>query len=152
DSHFQFLVNPILLVDSVQITAEDIRAILSKKKIDKVFLKKNSLKVRSYEEVYFKRIKGTNMLAYFKENKINNLDVVSNGEAIYYVQDDQKRYMGVNDVDCSNMYMTFKNNQVDRIKFTVEPKATLYPMGQVSHSSLRLKNYAWHEAKRPKTK
>lgn len=152
DSLFEFLGNPILWVDSVQFTADTIRAILSNKKIDKIFLKENSLIVSSYEEVYFNQIKGRNMLARFKDNKINDLDVKLNGEAIYYVQDDQKRYMGVNDVDCSNMFMYFKENQVDRIRFTGEPQATLYPMGQVNHSGLRLKNYQWLEEKRPKTK
>ena len=152
DSLFQFLGHPVLWVDSVQFTADTIRAMLSNKKIDKVYLHENSLIVSSYEEVYFNQIKGRNMLAYFRENKINNLDVKSNGEAIYYVQDEQKAYMGVNDVDCSNMSMYFKDNQVDRIKFTVEPKATLYPMGQVNHGSLRLKTFQWLEERRPKTK
>ncbi len=152
DSLFQFLGNPILWVDSVQFTADTVRATLSNKKIDKVFLYQNSLIVSSEEEQYFNQIKGKDMTAYFADNRLSHLDVVNSGEAVYYIIDEQKRYVGVNSVECTHMFMYFNNNQVDRIKFTVEPKATLYPMGQVNHESLRLKNFRWLEASRPKNK
>jgi hypothetical protein len=152
DSMFQFFNKPVLWVDSVQFIADTIRATMQDGKINRVSLRQNSLIVSTDEEVYFNQIKGMNMLAFFNENKIQNLDIKSNGKAIYYAKDDQQRYMGVNDVNCTDMNMYFSDNKIVRIKFTVEPKSVLYPMGMTDHNALRLKEFKWLEADRPKSK
>jgi hypothetical protein len=86
------------------------------------------------------------------DNKIDNLNVTSNGKAVYYATDNNKGYMGVNEVECADMKMNFMDNQIQRIKFIGEPKAILHPMGMVDHLSIRLKEFIWNEAVRPKSK
>ncbi len=121
-------------------------------KMKTAFLKLNSVIISTDDQVYFNQIKGKNMQANFLENKLQNLDVQSNGKAVYYATDNDKKYMGVNDVDCSDMFMTFLENQIQRIKFTGEPKAVLYPMGMTNHTAMRIKEFKWLEDKRPKSK
>ena len=152
DSVFQFFGNPILWVDSVQFTADTIFANLKNNKIDQVFLNKNSLIISTEDQVYFNQIRGRNMNASFMDNKIDNLNVTSNGKAVYYATDNNKGYMGVNEVECADMKMNFMDNQIQRIKFIGEPKAILHPMGMVDHLSIRLKEFIWNEAVRPKSK
>jgi lipopolysaccharide export system protein LptA len=152
DSLFEFHQKPILWADSVQFVADTITAKMKNQQMDQVFLEQNALIVSTEEEKYFNQIKGKEMLAQFRKNKLKVLDVDGNGEAIYYLVDEQKRYMGVNDVDCVNMRILFVDNQVDQIKFYKKPSSVMYPMGQAPHKTLRLKGFAWHEAKRPKSK
>ncbi len=152
DSLFQFFKDPVLWLDSVQFTADTIRAVMTAGKMKTAFLKQNSLIINTEDQVYYNQIKGRNMQANFAENKLQNLDVQSNGKAVYYATDNEKKYMGVNDVDCSDMYMLFNENQIQRIKFTGEPKAVLYPMGMTDHTAMRIKEFKWLEEKRPKSK
>jgi len=152
DSVFQFFGKPILWVDSVQFTADTIFANLKNNKIDQVFLNKNSIIISTEDQLYFNQIRGRNMNAIFMDNKIDKLDVISNGKAVYYASDNNKGYMGVNEVECTDMNMNFKDNQIQRIKFIGEPKAILHPMGMVDHLSIRLKEFIWNEGIRPKSK
>jgi lipopolysaccharide export system protein LptA len=152
DSIFQFFSNPILWLDSVQFTADTIRAIMANGKMSKAYMYQNSVIISTEDEIYFNQIKGRNMLADFIDNKLNTLDVRSNGKAIYYAYDNEKRYMGVNDVNCSDMFLFFAENSIQRIKFTGEPQAVLYPMGMTDHSTLRIKEFRWLEKQRPKSK
>jgi len=152
DSLFQFFLDPVLWMDSVQFTADTIRAFMSEGKMRKAFMYQNSVIISTEDQVYFNQIKGRDMLADFVDNKLNTLDVQSNGKAVYYVSDNEKRYMGVNDVNCSDMFMFFKENQVQRIKFTGEPQAVLYPMNMTDHIAMRIKEFRWLEEQRPKSK
>lgn len=152
DSLFEFLQKPILWADSVQFIADTIRAKMKNQQMDRVFLEQNALIVSTEEEKFFNQIKGKKMLAQFRKNKLNSLDVDGNGEAIYYLVDEQERYMGVNDVDCVNMRILFIDNQVNQIKFYKKPVSVMYPMGQAPHQSLRLKGFKWLEEDRPKNK
>jgi hypothetical protein len=152
DSIFQFFINPVLWMDSVQFTADTILAKMSEGKMQKAFMYQNSVIISTEDQVYFNQIKGRDMLANFIDNKLNTLDVQSNGKAVYYVSDNEKRYMGVNDVNCSDMFMFFSENQIQRIKFTGEPQAVLYPMKMTDHLAMRIKEFKWLEDKRPKSK
>jgi len=152
DSLFEFFGQPVLWMDSVQFTADTIRATMANGKMKQASLRQNSLIINTEDQVYFNQIKGRNMLANFAENRLQTLDVESNGKAIYYITDNEKRYMGVNDVNCSDMFMFFNENQIQRIKFTGEPNAVLYPMQMTDHTTLRIKEFKWLEATRPKSK
>lgn len=152
DSLFEFLQKPVLWADSVQFIADTIRAKMKNQQMDQVFLEQNALIVSTEEEKYFNQIKGKKMRAQFRKNKLHSLDVDGNGEAIYYLVDEQKRYMGVNDVDCVDMRILFIDNQVNQIKFYNKPASVMYPMGQAPHQSLRLKGFKWLEEDRPKSK
>jgi len=46
----------------------------------------------------------------------------------------------------------FQNNELSKVVFRSQVKGTLWPIRQKSPSEMRLKNFQWLEAKRPKTK
>lgn len=152
DSSFHFYTDPILWVDGTQFTADSIHIYLKYSKIHQVLLNENSFIVNTNDTVYFNQVKGRNITTQFSEGKIKTMYVTENGETIYYAADDQDRYMGVNDVDCSNMLIYFGEKQVQRIRFEGKPKAILYPMHQVDHNILRLVGFQWLEKFRIKDK
>ncbi len=83
---------------------------------------------------------------------LRRIAVEGNAESIYYVLDDQKRYIGVNQIVCSQMLIHFGDNQVEGIRFYTEPKASLTPRRQVNHRTLRLEGYRWEIEKKPLSK
>ncbi|MCH2045370.1 MAG: hypothetical protein MK212_14735 [Saprospiraceae bacterium] len=152
DSIFHMYGNPVLWVDSVQFTADTIRIHLRNKKIHRVDMRQKSFITNTDDNVYFNQIKGKDVTAYFRNNRLATMRIDGNGETVYYAKDGENRFMGVNDIDCSRMVMYFKENQIQQIKFIGAPKAVLHPMGQVDHKKLRLEGFKWFENKRPKSK
>lgn len=152
DSVFRMFDNPRLWADSVQFTADTINMLLKNEQIHRIQLRQRAFIVNTLEQKYFDQIKGNNMLVYFREQELQAMDVETGAESVYYIRDEQDAYVGVNDVDATDMFVYFGDRQVQRIKFVSQPKATLYPMGQVGHQSLRLEGFRWLEAQRPKSK
>ncbi len=149
DSIFKFYDDPILWSDTTQFTADTILVFLKDNKVNKVDLLENALIVNTPDNQFYNQIKGKNIYAYFKKREIYKMDVQGNGEVIYYVRDDYNAYVGVNEVVCGYMLVFFGANQVEKINFYAQPKATVHPMGQVNHSKLKLEGYRWEVKKRP---
>jgi len=152
DSLFKLFGAPIMWADTVQFSADTIYFQLKNKQLDRILLRENSLIVAQEDYYYYNQIKGRNINAYFDSSKIQLVEVLASGEAIYYLQDEKRRYLGVNRVECGNMFIYFLDRQIKRIKFVNEPKAAMLSMGKTAHESLRLKNFRWEEKKRPKSK
>jgi lipopolysaccharide export system protein LptA len=152
DSLFSLYSNPIMWADTVQFSADTIRFLLKNKQLQHIFLRENSLIVDCEDDFYYNQIKGKNINANFDSSKISSVDVLSSGEAVYYVKDQQSKYIGVNRVECGNMFIYFADSQIKKLKFVTEPNAAMTSMGKTSHETLRLKNFKWLENQRPKSK
>ena len=112
-------------------------------------MRANAMIINTNDFVYFNQIKGRNITAYFTKGQVRQMNVTGNGQSVYYATD-AKGYIGVNKAECSYYTIRFSDdNKVERISFYVQPKATVYPMGQVNHQSLRLDGYRWLYDTRP---
>ena len=93
------------------------------------------------------------MFGYFADGQLERLEVIGNGESIYYAKDDSNSYIGVNKAICSNMNIYFTDDkQVDRIYFLTKPDAALYPLSQFPKEEASLKNFQWLIGKKPKSR
>ncbi len=152
DSIFYFYKNPILWSDTTQFTADTISVFMKSNLVHRIDMIHNSLILNTKDSIYFNQIKGRDILVRFKENEVRSMRVEGNGESVYYMLDDNNAYAGVNKTICSEMLIYFGDNQVNRINFYAQPKATVYPMGQVSHKNIRLAGFDWKEKQRPKSR
>lgn len=151
DSLFVFYDNPIIWSDTSQFYADTVTMRLKNKKIDKIFLYNNAFIINSPDEVFFNQIKGKNITAYFKNEELRRMKVMGNAESIYYAQDDDKAYIGMNKTDASEMMVYFGNNEVERIKFIANPTALLTPMLQIQPSAMKMPGFIWEERRRPRS-
>jgi lipopolysaccharide export system protein LptA len=104
------------------------------------------------DTLQFNQVKGKNMKGYFKDNKMYKVNVLGNGQTIYYVYtDNNESILGVNRADCSNMTMYITNNKISSITFLQKPDATLFPMKQVKQADFLLGGFHWYESQRPRT-
>ncbi len=152
DSLFTLFGQPVLWADSVQFTADTLQMRMRDKQLKQIDLLQNALIIDEKDGTYYDQIKGRYLTAYLDSSKIQTVDVQSSGEAIYYAQDGEKRYIGVNRVECSNMRLNFAENQVQKIRFYVKPQAAMMSMGKTDHSAMRLKGFLWREVQRPRTR
>ena len=138
-----FLNNePVIWLDEFQLTSDSIRILLKKDLIKMAFLNKNGFIVSEVDSNSFNQISGENMKAYFHENRLLNIEVIGNGESIYYVEDEKKNeVLGVNKIICSNMNIIFERRKIENINFYKKPDAILYPISKINLNDLLLKGF-----------
>lgn len=150
DSIFTMYGDPVLWSDTTQFTADTIDLHLHDKALDKVVLRSNGLIISSVQEAFYNQIKGRRIVAEIEMNEIQQMWVSGNAESIYYAQDDEQAFLGVNRVASSEIYFSFQHSKLDQIKFTTKPSGTMTPMNQVDHQLMRLDGFIWREEVRPK--
>ena len=152
DSIFTLFGQPVLWADSVQFVGDTVKMKMQDSKIKMVSLLQNALIINCKDGTFYDQIKGRIIFAHFDSSRIHHVDVFSSGEAVYYVQDAENKYIGVNRIECSNMLLNFGDNQIQKIRFYTDPKAIMSNMRQTDHNAMRLKGFVWREAQRPKTR
>ncbi len=153
DSVFRMFDQPVLWVDQNQLSADTMRMFLRGEQLYKMELLQTALAVNESDSGLYNQIQGKDMFGFFTDGQLERLEVMGNGESIYYAKDDSNSYIGVNKAICSNMNIYFtKDKQVDRIYFLTKPDATLYPLSQFPEEEARLRNFQWLIGKKPKSR
>ena len=89
------------------------------------------------------------MIGYFKDGKLDVMDVMGNGQTLYYAKEENNTYTGVNKAECSSLRIKFNNNTIEKIMFINEPKAVFYPLNKFPSDKSILEGFIWHQGKRP---
>jgi lipopolysaccharide export system protein LptA len=151
DSTMNLYQDPVLWSQKNQLMAEHIEIITNKGVLQSMELTNSSFIISQDDTSRFNQIKGKIMHGYFVNNELNKIRVDGNGQSIYYGRE-KKKYIGVNKVDCSDMLVYLKENQVNRITFITKPDATMYPIKELKPEELKLKDFSWRIAQKPKSK
>lgn len=149
DSLFTFFGDPVIWSDTSQFTADTISIRMAEQAIDSIFLRRQALILNTPDEQYFNQVKGRLITASFISGELAKMDVVGNAESVYYAQEENGEYLGVNSSVCSEMVLLFADNQVQDIYYLREPESVMYPMDQVDHGSLRLDGFRWRIREKP---
>ncbi len=140
---------PILWSDRNQMTADTIKILTGKNTIKQMYLNSLSFIVSRDSTSTYNQIKGRNMVAYFKDNELNYIDVLGNAETVYYVREDDKSLMGVNAAQGSKMRLYINDSKIDRILYLDKPKGSLLPEENLTAEQKQLKGFLWREVERP---
>jgi hypothetical protein len=141
---------PVIWSDTSQFSGDTIKMLLKDKKLDRLYLRQNSLVINSEDGVLFNQIKGRNTTAFFKEDEVREMLVEGNAQAVYYALDDKKAYIGLNETSCSEMRLYFGDNQVESIKFYQQPAGKFIPMKQAGKDPKKLEGFFWDKVRRPR--
>lgn len=149
DSTIRMYRDPILWSDENQLTADSMWIQNRNGKIDKLYMKENSLIISEEDSAMFNQIKGRDMTSYFVEQKLKRVFVEGNGETIYFAGEDGGEPDNVNKAKASNLIIIIENNKVKDITFLTQPDATLYPLTLIKLDEMRLEGFNWRIAERP---
>ncbi|MFY7899692.1 MAG: OstA-like protein [Chitinophagaceae bacterium] len=156
DSVFRLYKNPVAWSQENQITGDTLFLFTENRKPQKLWVYENAMSVQKVGELYYNQVKGNSITALFSDGKIDSLRAKGNAETIYYGQDEQNKFIGVNKANCDVIDMYFlqqkERSTAQKIVLRNNLQGTAYPMRQVNHETLRLKNFQWFIDKRPKTK
>ena len=73
-------------------------------------------------------------------------------KSIYYLQDEDSAFSGINEANSDIMDVYFKDSELYKVVFRSAVNGTLWPIRQKDPGEMRLTNFQWLEAQRPKTK
>ncbi|MDQ3535339.1 MAG: Organic solvent tolerance protein OstA [Bacteroidota bacterium] len=151
DSTIYLFKNPILWSEGNQIIADSINIQMANNKIDRMNLATNSFVISEDTAKNYNQIKGRDMVAFFRESKIDRVNVYGNGESIYFVLEDTIT-AGMNKAICSNMLIKFKDGRADKITFYSNPDASFIPPHEMNEPDKKLQGFIWHGDLRPDLK
>ncbi|MDD2793653.1 MAG: OstA-like protein [Sediminibacterium sp.] len=153
DSVFRLFKSPIVWAQENQITGDTIYLFLKEKKPERLFVFENAMAInRVNSSVYFNQLKGTSINALFTDGKISSMRAKGNAANVYYATDEEKRFIGVNKSSSDIIDVFFDDSKPQRVVFLRNLEGKSYPMRQVDHEELKLRNFKWLNDKRPKTK
>lgn len=152
DSVFRLYDEPVVWSNENQITGDTILLYTKNKKADKMQVFKNSFVASILKPEVFNQVKSTRMDAYFIDGNIDSVRARGSAECIYYIQDEDSAFTGINQSSSEIMDIYFKEKELQRVVFRTAVKGTIWPMKQKSPTEMRLQNFKWRDAERPKTK
>ena len=151
DSLIKLFYDPILWNGESQLTGDSIELLHYDNKLQKLYVKKNgfiSSVVDSSKERY-DQVKGRDLVGHFQKGKLALMDVLGNGQTVYYAQEEDGKYTGVNKAICSDIQIKFKNGKINRIKFITMPEATFFPINKFPVDDQKLDGFSWKGNQRP---
>lgn len=149
DSTIRLYRDPILWSDENQLTADSMWIQNRFGKIDKLYMKENSMIISEEDSAMYNQIKGRYMTGHFKEQKLYRVYVEANGETIYFGSEEGQKPENVNQAKASNLMIYIKENKVRDITFLNQPDATLYPIEKINLSDMKLEGFNWRVSERP---
>jgi lipopolysaccharide export system protein LptA len=152
DSVFKLFIDPVMWTGNSQVTGDTIYLFTKNKKPQEIQVFENGMAIeRSGPEMY-NQVRGNRMFAYFEEGNINHMRAKGNAESVYYVLDDDSAIVGVNKVVGDIIDLRFLNKELNKVVVIGQPSGNLVPVLQAGEQDRVLRDFKWHDARRPKTK
>ena len=152
DSVFRLYDDPVVWSNENQVTGDTILLFTKNKKADRMQIFKNSFLASIVQSEIFNQVKSTRMDAYFIDGDIDSVRARGSAECIYYIQDEDSAFTGINQSSSELMDVYFKEKELQRVVFRTAVKGTIWPMRQKTPKEMQLQNFKWRDAERPKTK
>jgi lipopolysaccharide export system protein LptA len=155
DSVFRLFNGPIIWAQENQISGDTIYLFLKNKKPERLYVFENALSISKVDSSnYFNQVRGNSINALFDSTgQVHFLTAKGSAENIYYAQDEQKGFVGVNKNSCDLIEINFTDGKPKRVKFINNLEGGLLPMrGKTNHDELKLKSFNWQDKLRPKSK
>ena len=141
DSLIVLYGNPILWMDTTQLSGDTIFISIREGEIRDVLIKGNGFIITSPDSIFFNQIKGRTITAWFEDGDLYKTDVEGNAESIYFPLDEAGAYIAMNKIICSRIEMTFENSAVTGVSFLEKPTGDLISMKEVNAENSILKGY-----------
>lgn len=152
DSVFQLFQDPVVWSRQSQITGDTIYLHTKNKKPTFIKVIENSFMVTEVQPTVYNQIKSTNMNGFFKEGLLDSVRAKGAAESIYFVQNKDSAFTGVNQTQSDAIDIYFDKGELYKVVLRSAVKGTLYPIKYKQPGEMRLPEFRWLDIRRPKTK
>lgn len=154
DSVFRLFKSPVVWAQANQVTGDTIYMYLKNSKPERLYVFENAMALSQVDStIYFNQVKGNTINAYFDTTgQIQFLRSKGNSENVYYATDEGGYFIGVNKNSSDVVEIRFADGKAKRVLLINGVDGTMYPMRQVNHEDLKLRNFRWLDNLRPKSR
>ena len=153
DSVFRLYYDPIIWSGRSQITGDTNFLYTKNKKPEHLYAFDKSIIINKTTQGFYNQIAGKTINGYFINGAIDYMRVKgSQAESIYYAQDKDSAYLGMNRATGDVIDLYFKKDDLKKVLFVNDIKGKFYPMKDIPEDQKYLKDFIWLNDKRPKTK
>ncbi len=153
DSVFRLFYGPVVWSGRSQINGDTIFLYTKNEKPQRLYVFEKGLIVNKTTQGFYNQITGKTINGYFVDGKIDYMRVKgSQSESIYYAQDDDSAYIGMNRATGDVIDLYFKEDDLIKVLFVNDVKGKMYPMRKIPEEEKKLKNFIWLDDKRPKNR
>ncbi len=151
DSVIRLYYEPVIWSDENQLTADSMLLFTENEEMKELKLYNNSFVIEEIDSSRYQQIKGKNLTAFFRDNSMYKIEVMGNGENIYFAIEEGE-LIGVNQSTCANMDIYLEEGKITDIYFLKNPEGSLDPPLHKSPSTRRLDKFLWLKYLRPLNK
>jgi lipopolysaccharide export system protein LptA len=152
DSVFRLFQGPVIWAKESQVTGDTVYVYTKNKKADRLQVFEQSFLVNEVEPGIYNQVSSTRMDGYFKNGDIDSVRAAGLAHCIYFIQDEDSAYTGVNESKSDLIDIYFDKKELEKVVFRSNVTGTIWPIRQKDPREMRLPNFRWLEERRPKTK
>ncbi len=153
DSTFKLFGDPVVWNAQSQVTGDTIYMYTENQKAKRLYVFNNGMIVNKANEKMYNQIAGRTLNGYFVNGVIDYVRIKgSPAESIYYPQDDDSAYIGMNRSSGDVIDIYFVKKELNKVKFINNVDGVLYPLKQIPDDQKKLKGFKWLDSRRPKNK
>ncbi len=153
DSVFRLFRDPVIWSGHSQITGDTIFLFTKDKKPERLYAFDKGIIVNRTTQGFFNQISGKTINGYFDKGVIHYMTVRgSQAESIYYAQDEDSAYLGMNRASGDLINLYFKKDELQKVVFINQISGKFFPMSKIPNDQRYLKSFIWRDKDRPKSK
>jgi len=149
DSVISFFHKPVLWTENNQITAKIVRFMVTGNEIEKMMLEGDAFMSEKIDSLRFNQVKGRIMTGYFFNSKLKNVITEGNAESIYFLTDENDKYVGRNNIQSSRIEIEMQNKKISKINFIVSPGGIVETPVNMDNDEAFLRGFTWRESEKP---
>ena len=132
-----------------QLTADEMQLLMRGGSFERGSMLTNAWIISQQDTSHYNQIKSTEMLGYFRDNKLYRFDALGGVSAIFYMADEDV-ITTINVKESKSMTAAIKDGNASRLLYTESIKSDVYPVGELPAEQQRLKDFKWRGDERPR--
>ena len=172
DTLATFVGNPVMWNNQYQITGDTIKAIVLRGGIRRAMIHPNAFLTQSHDEsltvdmdtlterqrekiridtLHYDQISGNDLICFFEDGKIREMDMSGNVQIIYYPEEKDKSMIGLNQMVGNFLKVWFEEQKMQKLVLWPSVVGSLTPIQLVTDDILCLNGFRWMSYLRPKS-
>lgn len=141
--------DPVIWNENREVFGNRIILYMNDSTISRAWLPDFGFMAEQVEGDYFNQLSGKEMIAYFDDGELRQLDVNGSVQAIMLPQEEDSTYNKIANIESSFMVAQFQGREIERVKLWDETSGTVTPLYLAKRSLFRLPKFKWLEEERP---
>lgn len=153
DSVFRLYRDPVAWNGKSQMTGDTMYMFTERQKPKRLYVFNNSMVINESAANLYNQMSGRTLNGYFIDGNIDYIRVKgSPAESVFYPQDEDSAYVGMNRSSGDVIDIFFVNKEVNKVVFVNDVNGTLFPLRKIPEDKKQLKGFKWLDNRRPKHK